>query len=211
LKIQAGQGGAAYNDLLSAAQSWPLVFSDDFERNTHSWPTGDSSSSRVTLTRTIAGGKYVWDARAKTGVSSWVFPEMQTVTDFYLAVDAQQTSGAPTGEYGLIFRLSGSGDLHQYYLFEATKNFQFGIYKYDKVKWSTMYQRAPSSTLQANQPNRLQVIASGSYFVFYINGKYVARFKDATLTSGKIGLMIGLTNPNDVGTWEFDNLELRAP
>ena len=46
---------------------------------------------------------------------------------------------------------------------------------------------------------------------FFANGKLLAWFDDAAISTGKAGLVIGMDNEGDQGVFEFDNFEVRTP
>ena len=48
-------------------------------------------------------------------------------------------------------------------------------------------------------------------YAFYINDTFFSEETDYTLTSGKSGIAVGLTYPEDQAIFEFDNFELRSP
>ena len=132
---------------------------------------------------------------------------MTGVSDFYLAADARQVSGPDDGEYGLVFRQAGDSD---YYIFEINNQGQFAVYLHQSDNWEALLSWNGSPAILAGGTNRLVALALGSQFLFYINDQFVTNLDDARLENGKVGLLIGLTNPKDKGTWEFDNFELRS-
>jgi hypothetical protein len=54
-------------------------------------------------------------------------------------------------------------------------------------------------------------VGKGSKFIFFINDVFVGSVEDQQLTEGGIGVAISLHHPGDLGTFEFDNFELRVP
>ena len=132
---------------------------------------------------------------------------MNNVSNFYLAVDARQVSGPDDGEYGIVFRQGGDSD---YYVFEINNQGQFAVYLHQSDTWEALVSWNDSPAILPGETNRLEALAQGSQFLFYINDQLVMNLDDARLENGDAGLLIGLTNPKDKGTWEFDNFELRS-
>ena len=54
--------------------------------------------------------------------------------------------------------------------------------------------------------------AGGTHFTLLLNGEYVAEVTDNQLgRSGAVGVVMVLDGEGDAASWEFSNLELRAP
>jgi hypothetical protein len=51
----------------------------------------------------------------------------------------------------------------------------------------------------------------GQHFAFYLNGEWVAEVEDGTWAEGRAGLLASLFDEGDVGSFIFDNFELRVP
>jgi len=206
--IQATATAQSMQNALQSARQWPVIISDIFDANLHDWPTGqDSDPALASVTWSIADGKYQWQADATDSFVWWGTPDMTGVSDFYLAADARQVSGPDDGEYGLVFRQAGDSD---YYIFEINNQGQFAVYLHQSDNWEALLSWNDSPAILAGGTNRLVALALGSQFLFYINDQFVTNLDDARLENGKVGLLIGLTNPKDKGTWEFDNFELRS-
>lgn len=207
--IQATATARALASLVDAASQWNPLISDPFDQNEHGWKTGaDSDSTLGQVQWDISAGKYLWQAQAKDSFVWWVTPTMADVSDFYLSVDVQKTNGPADGEYGLIFRQSGD---HTYYLFEINDKGQYALYYHEPGTWEPVQDWTDSESVLPGQSNRLAVIAQGETFQFFINDQYLASMTDTRISSGKAGLLVGLTNANDKASWEFDNFILREP
>jgi hypothetical protein len=68
----------------------------------------------------------------------------------------------------------------------------------------------PSPYLLKGKFNRLTVIAQGTEFYFYINGKFVHHVTDIQIDRGNVGLRISVHKGIEQIV-EFDNFELRIP
>jgi hypothetical protein len=190
------------------ASGWPIVLADDFSAEGDIWSVGDYDDTLVDGSRSIDGGIYRWEAEAFDDFVWWSIPDADEISDLYLAVDARLIDGVSDAQYGLIFRRDENKD---YYLFLVGDD---GYYEFVRVSggdWTTLVDWTESIAVQSGEVNRLEVIAQGSQFTFYINGEYVDEFSDDQLTSGKPALVLGLKEEGDTSVVEFDNFELRAP
>jgi hypothetical protein len=194
--------------LLSRAATWQVVISDTFDNNHNQWTTGLKSGDLSTETLTIENGKYNWIATAKEGFVYWTSPITETVKDFYLAVDAQQISGAVDGEMNLVFH---EADESNFYLFEINNLKQYELSQLAKKEWQTCIDWTNSEAIQAFEPNHLEIIGVNGTYYFYINSSPVGSYSESSATEGSSGLAVSLYNKGDTGEFTFDNFELRVP
>ena len=108
----------------------------------------------------------------------------------------------------MIFREKDDGE---YYLFEINEQGQFAVFLHYQEKWESLLDWQYSPEIKTGQENRLEVIAQGSEFHFYINNQFVASLVNEHLVAGKAGLLIGLSYSEEEAGWEFDDFELRSP
>jgi hypothetical protein len=190
------------------ASNWPIVLYEDFSANTYNWPVGEYSDERVTGSRTLADGKYTWEATALEGVVWWSIPNMEPLSDLYLSVEVQMIEGSEEIEYGVIFRRV---DRDNYYVFRIQGDREYQLRMRYAGEWETLIEWTESTAIGAGQANRLTVIAEGSHFSLYINDQLVDEYDDSRLDSGEAGLLIGLDKAGDKAFFEFDDFEVRAP
>ena len=150
----------------------------------------------------------MWEATAKQAFIYWTYPSVTPVTDFTLSVDAQQIEGPQDGQYGLVFRIL---DEYNYYLFMIDKDKNYSFQLYNDGKWFTITYGTISPAVLQDNDNRITVIGEGSHFRFYINDIFFSEETEHTLPSGKYGIAVGLTYPQDQAIFEFDNFEIRSP
>ena len=205
---QVTQTAQVYQGILQNGKAWPVIFSDNFVDNANEWVIGERSGDYAEISWTIGDGVYLWDALAYQGFVWWVYPSMDDVGDFYMAADLEQTSGPADGEMGLMFR---HAEDKSYYIFEINNAQQYAIYYYDSSDWEALIDWVDSPALRIGQPNRLEIVAEGAQFYFFINNQYVSELFDSRNSSGKAGLMVSLGNEGERATWEFSNYELRSP
>jgi hypothetical protein len=199
----------AQQSLLDSASRWPILFEDTFDQEDKAkdWPLGNQDDPLATISWGITGGKYKWEAEARDSFVWWGYPTLQSASDFYLAATSQQLSGPSTGEYGLVYRITENDE---YYLFELSADGQFAVFLNDANGWDALLDWQDSDAIRLDGENQMAVIAQGEQFYFFVNGQKVADLYDDHLAEGKVGLLIGLSNPGDKGRWEFDNFEYRS-
>ncbi|MBN1812523.1 MAG: protein kinase [Anaerolineae bacterium] len=193
---------------LREASGWPIILADDFSAEGNGWSLGDYDDTLVEGSRSIDGGIYRWKAEAFDDFVWWSIPDTDEVSDLYLAVDVRLVDGVSNAQYGLVFRRGESKD---YYLLLVGDD---GYYEFVKVSggdWTTLVEWTETAAVRSGEVNRLEIVAQGSQFTFYINGEYVGEFSDDQLTSGKPALVVGLKEAGDTSVVEFDNFDLRAP
>lgn len=207
VNLQATEG--ALQSLFDSAARWPVLFEDSFDQvdEAKDWPLGSQDDPLASISWSITGGKYDWEAEAKDSFVWWAYPTLDPASDFYLAASARQISGPGTGEYGLVYRMTENDD---YYLFELSADGQFAVFLNDANGWETLLDWQDSDAIQLDGENQMAVFAQGEQFYFFINGQKVADLYDDRLAEGKVGLLIGLSNEGDTGKWEFDNFEYRS-
>jgi hypothetical protein len=198
----------AFQTFLNQSASWPTIIDDGFDQKTLGWPEGDDTDPLAVINWTIEGGKFRWKATANDSFVWWVYPTMDAVTDFSLSVQMQQTSGAVDGEGGLIYRVQEPG---LYYTFELNGLDQYAVYSHLDDGWHTLIDWSDSDAIREDAPNQLTVVATGSHFEYFINQQNVASLDDASITDGMAGLLIGLSQAEDQGSWEFDDFKLSTP
>ena len=208
---QAEATQLVYSGELNLAKKWSGAFIDNFDQNSYDWASGARTGDRADITWTIADGVYRWDAVAKEGFVWWVYPEMEEYADFYYAVDLDIVQGPDAAEQGLVYRMFKNGDEYSYYLYEISNDGQYSVWFRDPSGWSELIPWTISPLIKANGSNRLALIAQGSRMVFFINDQFVAEVSDDRLSTGKLGLCIGLDENGQTGVWQFDNLEIRTP
>lgn len=199
----------AEQKFLLDAPAWQPVIVDHFNDNANEWALGESDDPQYALIqRKIEQGVYRWEAKSYDGFVWWVIPDVDELSDFYAAVEAQQFSEMEIGEFGLIIRAT---DDDRYYLFEITQAGLYGIYYHVPGEWETLVDWTDTDLIQVENSNHLAVVAVGPEFHFLINGQVVARINDDRLPQGQTGVLVGLSNPDEQATWEFDDFEIRQP
>jgi serine/threonine-protein kinase len=190
------------------ASDWPLALSDDFSAKGNGWAVGDYSSSLVEGARGISDGVYRWEAEALDDFVWWSIPDVDSVSDLYLAVDAKLSDGVSDAQYGLLLRRF---DRSSYYLFLVSDDQRFRFSRRSEDGWTTLLEWTETTAVRSGEVNRLEAVAIESQFSFYINGQFVGEYSDSQFSSGVVAVVVGLGDTGDTSVVEFDNFELRVP
>lgn len=204
--LQAEATLQAMESLLAQSQQWPMVIDESFDHNDRNWPTGEGEDPLATIQWEIRDGQYYWQAVANEPFVWWTIPDMGSYANFYLGVDLQLLEGPPDGEAGLVFRLTES----DYYLFEVNASQQWSVYLHTQDGWEAVQGWQNSETISTDGPNRLSVVADREFFLLFINDNYLTTLFDTRLASGSAGVLVGLADTGDKGSWVFDNFVLRT-
>ena len=188
-----------------AASQWPLLFSDDFSIDNNRWDTGQLENNCIQGSRQIIGGKYKLEFEAKDSCVSWEYPDISTVSNFYITVDAEQLSESSSGAYGLVLRNTGSN----YYFFLIRNDGTIYFERLYADNYNPFIEGVKSPAIRNNGVNRLSVIARGSHFSLYINDKLVGQIDDDKLKIGSAGIMVSYETGSKL-SFDFDNFEIRA-
>jgi hypothetical protein len=190
------------------ALEWPILMYDTFDKNSNGWWTGSPNDTWVKGTISITQGKFRFALTAQQPVFYNILPNLNSLTDFYLAVDVQKSSGSLVANYGLYYRFAGQSG---YYFFLNTDKKTYGVDLLLNNEWFSKKSPVSSEKIKYGSANRIAVLAEGSRFTFYINGQEINSLTDAVLSKGQAGLALSLFAVGDTVDIEFDNFEVRAP
>jgi hypothetical protein len=186
------------------ASRQPALIFDPFVDNVNEWLEEDIDDEYTTMSLTI-NGRYIWDATAKQGFVWRIWPQSDVVSDFYLAVDAQNLSDNLDAQYGLIFRNDGDS----YYYLEVRDTQHFRVFSYIDNEWIELIPYTYTDAIYPGETNRLEIVAKDDEIYVAINGQFVGQTEGSYPSEGQVGLIIGLANENEEATIAFDNFELR--
>ncbi len=192
--------------VIDTARSWPLSIYDSFYENENEWLTGEIDDDYTTMTTAI-NGVYKWEAVAKQGFVWRIWPRSDTVSDFYLSVEAQNTSDNRAAQYGVVFWNNDDG----YYYLEIRDGEYFRVLSVYNQEWTTLIDSTYSAALKAGEANQLEVVAQSDDIYILINGELVGQTTGSHASEGQVGLAIGLSEAGETATILFDNYEFRFP
>jgi hypothetical protein len=199
--------GKAAKALLEEAEIWEVEYFDDFEEDIELWGVGTDKYTFGTYIRTIEEGVYRIDATAKEAFYHRETLDNRPVSDFYLSVEVDKTSGSYNGEYGVVFRKKAPN----FYNFTINDSGTFVVRIMYKGEWDQLMVGNYFPRGGQDKPRKITVIAKGSDFYFYVDDQFVTHVEDDRLRSGFVGVTFGLDYDGEQAVFEFDNFELRVP
>ena len=191
---------------IESPDQWPLLLFESFEDNKNDWLITTSDDNYGEWIWEMARGKYHWGVQTYQNVSKRVRPNVEPVSDFYLTVEADQTS-EQNGSYGLIFQDEGDGD---FYYFGINEEGLFGFNLLYGDQWQSILDWRSTDVLREDGFNRLTMIVVGSHFTLMINDQTVAEVEDHHFKPGYVGLCIEVYDVGIQADFTFDNFELRV-
>ncbi len=167
-----------------------LLLYDDFINNHRGWWTGNANAdvSRRTEAK-IEKGEYIVLTHKKDTAWRVTCKDCGNLDDGFYEVSARYVSGPTNYGYGLVLR--GDSGMDHGYLFSISADGSFRIAKNVTDTVVSLVRWTNDPVIQVKDVNRLGVLARGSSFEFFINGKSVARVSDSSFTQGYIGLYVG--------------------
>jgi len=197
--------------IVAAKVDWPLLISESFTDNKLGWPLGLKQDHSLAVTSTIEAGRYHWVVTVVNGNSYFnlIPANGPSLDEFHTAVNVQFVQGNDDGQsaYGLTFRHVED----DYGFFGILKSGEFLVLE---VHHTGIYQSiggsSPTIDTRPGYMNRLEVVGSGSDFVFLINGQQVAQMT-ADIDPGQIGLGVDSARRASEAQVEFFEFEVHAP
>lgn len=184
----AGIGEVLLEDDFSTAEMWSLTSNEE----------GGVALSKNELTIAIQAGKaYFYSIRQEPVLS-----------DFYAEISASPSLCKGADEYGLLLRVSETGD---YYRFSLSCDSQVRLDRVIGAGASSPQPWLLSGDVPPGAPSisRLGVRAEGSEMRFFVNGQYQFTVNDPMLSEGRLGIFARSTGENAV-TINFSNLVIHA-
>jgi len=196
--------------LAFAQASWTPVLTDTFTSNTLGWSQGLQEDDFLAVTALISDGKFVWTIiNPKHSNSYWnLMPTLgQSFTDFYAKTKVEFIKGEDTGDYafGLVF--CHHNDDYGFFGLRNDGRFQV-LAVFDTSIYQDIVMRSPA--IYSDQPNQLGVRASGSDYIFLINGRPVW-YMIEEFTPGEIGLGVEVMVKGNEAQAVFTDFIVYAP
>lgn len=186
------------------ASEWPVLLFDTFDDNQNAWIDGEIDDQYSYIQVTI-NGVYQWESSAKQGFHWRVWPESDLVSDFYLAVDAQNIGENIDAQYGLIFRENDDS----YFYWEITDTQYYRLFSYQD-EWVELIPSTFTEAIQPGAQNHMVVVSENDEFKLWINDQFVNQFSSSFPSKGQAGVALGLSYEGEESVIIFDNFELRA-
>lgn len=195
---------------VSRTATWSTLVYDGFISNHNEWLVGDQTSEYFApLNRTIADGRYRWEAKvSKASSITTVWLRGYPVSDFHLIANCKHIRGSRAGSsWGVIYRIQ---DNNQYYHFHITDDRLFSVFAAKDGEWLKIVDWTTTNTIKPNGVNQLEVIAHEKHFTFLINGQIVSELDDDNFSEGLVGLAIEGYTPGEEIAFDFMDIILRA-
>jgi hypothetical protein len=192
------------NQAMKTASEWPVLLFDTFDDNRNDWIDGEIDDQYATIQVTV-NGVYQWETSAKQGFHWRVWPESDLVSDFYLAVDAQNIGDNVDAQYGLIFRENNDS----YFYWEVSDTQYFRLFSYQD-DWIELIPSTFSEAILPGAQNHLVVVSENDIFKLWINDQYVGQTSGSIPSNGQAGIAVGSSYEGEESVIIFDNFELRA-
>ena len=190
-----------------AAGDWPLLMLDSFVDNQNEWIDGEIDDDYATILVSV-DGTYTWNViQSKQGFTWRVWPAVDSLSDFYLAVDAQNRSDNADAQYGLIFR----NQEDDYYYFEIRDGQHFRFFLYESNQWKELLPYTYTDAIIPRGINHLAVVSQNNQFTLWINDQFVGQAYGSSPAEGQVGVIIGLSYEGEESYIVFDNFEIRVP
>ena len=175
---------------VSEVAQWITLLFEGFTSNDNNWLVGSQTSEYfATLNRTIADGRYRWEAEIGKPYSittTWLMD--YGVSDFHLIVNCKHIGGSKADSgWGVIFRIQ---DNQNYYWFRMTDRQFFAVSVQKDGQWLDVVAWRRTEAIKPNGVNQLEVLAQGTHFTFTINGQVVSEVDDYHFSHGLVGLAI---------------------
>ena len=185
--------------IIDDIRSTETIFSDDFRQSSGKW----SLKSDENATFKIASRALVIEV-PKDNWLAWSTLD-ETVSDFYVEVDAALIQGPEDSEYGVIFRYVDADNFYAY----AVANGSYSLWKLVDDEWYAIvdWTEADALTTQLEESNRLAVLAQGTTITLLANDVVLTQVEDDTFDSGQIALAVGTFDEGGAMAL-FDNFDL---
>ncbi len=186
-----------------------VILQDDFSDPQSGWDRHSGGE----LTTDYAEGQYRV-AVQPANLDAWGLAGLD-LNDMQLQVDAVQLAGPADNTFGVLCRVTRTGDQSNFYFFQISSDGYFAIGKVVKDQRTFLNPAGDFEPLAAIQtaPAAVNVLAAacqGQQFTFTVNGQPAGAFTDAELTHGDVGLLAGTFNEGGV-LIAFDNAVVKQP
>jgi hypothetical protein len=203
---------------VASTATWSTLVFDDFSSNDNNWLVGERPDDGYfnEFHQTISERRYRWEAQVNRSSNPASLSSLYTawlrgysLSDFHLLASCKHIRGSRAGSsWGLVFRVQ---DNKNQYSFRVTDQQLFSVSVAKEGAWKTLINWERSNAIKPYGVNQLEVIASGTHFVFLANGRVIAEVDDDHFSQGLVGLAIEGYEDREETTFDFLDMTLRAP
>jgi len=192
--------------------SVPLDLSDvldTFDDNKLKWLTGTDNNEFGSLTKTIAGGKYILRFISSQSMNLPITQTFTAAPNFTTSVDTKKVVGPSTADSGLIFNRLDANNLYRFSVNDSAK--QYCLYLRYQGVWTALIPWTASTTIKTNETNNLKVKDVGGQISLYINGNKVNQVTNAVLyLNTDMGINMIVYQADQTVEFEFDNFKYQV-
>ncbi|RLC72168.1 MAG: hypothetical protein DRI26_03560, partial [Chloroflexi bacterium] len=185
--------------LASDPETWPIVYQDDFEDPASGWLTGETEYA----SRAYVDGAYEIQVKDAWRIVWSRIPGDREYLDFVAEAAFRIVAGE--GEAGFLFRYQDSDN---FYCFTVSTRGEYRLLRLRYNEWESLINWTSLTELDPTGWNRLQLVAQGDGFLFFLNGELLAEFSDDVFRSGELALC-AITFEEPALVVRFDDLVVR--
>ena len=189
-----------------------IYFEDEFNDDSRDWSTGDVAGDYWVGSRLVRGGVLDWDGTSVQGMSSVQWPSNPGVpdelSDVMVSVVAKLGNPEMDGFYGLVVR---ARDDYNYYALVLDSEQMFAFFLNSNGERKTLIDWTANPYVSEDGWNTMTVAASGRHFSLFFNDRLLSETEDATIASGKNGIMVDVREAGEKLQVQFDGFQLRIP
>jgi len=172
-------------DTLPWVSAEPVLFKDDFSKNTGGWATHEDAKSSATYSE---GGFRIWVDIPH--YNFWSNPDLNFKNSL-VSVQARKKSGPENNIFGLLCRYQ---DESNYYALVIGSDGYYGIFRNKSGNLDLIDQQHMDFSEvieQGNAENTIQGLCYQDQLALIVNGIELIRVEDRTLSYGDVGVIAG--------------------
>ncbi len=194
---------------LAVNQDWPVVLCETFDDNSNGWQVESQDNPYAQYSIAVQNGQYElnYNAKAFAGFqrSSLSWFDVASADDFALTVTTLMNSDFQGCSWGVAFR----ADEDSFFLFSIYNDNTYAFEIYEDDGWIPLITQRVFDGIRPNQENKLDILAEGGDFTFYINDELVNTFSGGLLQEDGI-LLIASAKEGVSADYFFDNILLKV-
>lgn len=194
---------------LPGDQGWTVRLCDNFNDNSSGWTVESQDNPYAKYSIDVKNGAYSLDYTAKSfaGYQRYALTwfDVASAQDFALSVTGRINSDFQNCSWGVAFR----ADDDSFFLFSIYNDNSYIFEIYENNRWIPLITRRAYDKMKAGQANKLDIIAEGGDFTFYINDNLVNSFNGGLLQDDGIKLVTS-AKEGVSASYTFDDVVLQV-
>lgn len=194
---------------LPGNEDWPVILCETFDDNTYDWQVESQDNPYARYSIDVQNGRYElnYNAKAFAGFQqsalSWF--DVSSADDFALSVTTLMNSDFQGCSWGVAFR----ADEDSFFLFSINNDNTYAFEIFEDDGWIPLISQRGFDGIRPNEENKLEIIAEGGDFTFYINDELVNTFNGGLLQEDGILLIVSAKEGVNADYY-FDNVVLQV-